>query len=311
MATTKLTLLDLAKRSGNDRSVGLVESMAQANALVERLPFRTIVGNSYRVKTRVGLPTASRRGFNQGIAASKSQIIQTTYETKIYESRSVVDEVEAMMYAEGVNALRNEEDASHIAAVGNLFASDVYYGAGSTNALQFDGLSTILSSTAVATVQAGTGASGSSTSIYFVSFADANTLQGRIRGVEGVQSMTLSAEDMGRELITDNGATNQFYGYVSKIQWMAGLAVYDTRSVGRYKSLTSAIAPTAANIDAIIDQMFPFSPDVILVNKTGKTLLKGLKSTIYYQAQDTELKKGILTYDGIPILIDENITNTE
>lgn len=308
----RLTLVDLAKRTGNDRQVGLIEAMTQSNGLLERLPFKTINGISYKVKTRTALPSVGTRAFNQGITETKSTIKQTTYETKIFNSRSIVDVLEADTYPEGAAALRNEEDRSHLYAMGNKFNYYAYYGNGSTDPTVFDGLATILNSTAVSTVRGATGASGSSTSLYFVSFASANTTQGIVKGVEGVvtSGQELSAVDKGQVLVNDLDSA-QYWAYVTEIQAMYGLAVYDTRAAGRYYGITSSISPTIANIDAIITSMYPFGCDAIFCNKTGWNALKGLKSTITYYPQDTEIKKSVLTYDGIPIILDENILDTE
>ena len=313
MATTKLTLLDIAKRSNNDAYVGLVESLTQSNKLLENIPVRTIVGNNIKVKRRRSLPTTSRRALDAGVAPTKSVIDNVLYETKIYESRAFVEQAVAMLAPEGINALRDEEATAHLAAMGNMLNSDFFYGAGSTNPLQVDGLATILPTTAVSTVQTGTGATGVSTSLYFVSFRDATSPQGRRKGVELLQTagFELKAEDMGLVKNLDDGGTNYIWGYETRIWTMAGLAVYDTQSVGRYRGLTSAIAPTAAGIDAILTAMLPFQCDAIYANRTGLNLIKGLKSTITYYPADTELKVAPASYDGIPIYFDENITDTE
>lgn len=307
-----LTLLDLVKRSGNDAQVGLVEAMTQENGLLKLMNFREIVGTSYKVKTRVTLPTVVTRAFNQGVTPGKSVITQSTYETKIFNSRSLVDVTEADTYVDGAAALRDEEDRSFIYATGNKFNSTCIYGDATTDPTEFDGISTILPSTAVSTVQTGTGASGSSTSLYFVAFNPAATTQGIMKGVEGVQTrgQGLSAVDMGKVLTADADSAN-YWAYCTEIQWIAGLAIYDTRSVGRYMGLTSAIAPTAAKIDSILTSMLPFRCSAILCNKTGLNLIKGLKSSITYIPADTELKLSPDSYNGIPILLDENITDTE
>jgi hypothetical protein len=309
---SKLNLIDIAKRSGNDAQVGLIESMAQSNALLSQLPFKVINGTSYKVKKRTGLPTAYNRAFNQGIALSKSVITDYIYQTFLYNSRSAVDVKIADTAPEGGSALRNEEDISHIAAVGNLYNSDCFYGNNQTNVLKPDGIATILNSTALATVKAGTGAGGSSTSIYFVSFNDANTPQGRMKGVEGVATsgQMLSASDKGQVLLND-ADNNPFWHYVTEIDAMLGFAVYDVRSVGRYMGLTSAIAPTATVMDSIITAMLPFQANAILVNKTGLNLIKGLKSTITYYPAEREIKLSPASYDGIPVFLDENILDTE
>lgn len=312
MANAVLNLIDVAKRNGNDSAVGLIESMSQSNALLSKLPFKGINGQSYKVKKRTGLPTVGTRGFNEGIEATKSIINDYIYQTYIFNSRSIVDCKLADTSPEGALALRQEEDLSHLIAMGNKYNSLCYYGNNTTDVTQPDGIATILSSTAFATVQTGTGASGSSTSIYFVSFSDANTPQGRMKGVEGIVSngQELNARDMGQRYFLDANSKSLLH-YTTEIDAMYGFAVYDVRSVGRYMGLTSAIAPTVAKMDAIITAMLPFSCDAIFVNKTGLNLIKGLKGTITYTVNDRDIKLSPYSYDGIPVFLDENILDTE
>lgn len=309
----KLNLVDVVKRTGNDRTVGLVESMAQSNALLSKIPFKSIVGQSYKVKKRTGLPAVGTRAYNEGVAATKSLIVDFIYQTNLYNSRSIIDKKLADMSPEGATALRNEENESHLMALANKYNYHCYYGDSSTDATVPDGIATILSSTAFATVKAGTGAAGSSTSIYFVSFSDANTPQGKMKGVEGIVTagQELEAVDMGVQYFLDAGGTNSLPHYTTELGMAYGFAVYDVRSVGRYKSLTSTIAPTVANIDAIITAMLPFQCDAIFVNKTGLNLMKALKTTITYTPADREIKLSPASYDGIPIYLDENIVDTE
>ena len=309
----KLNLVDVAKRSGNDAAVGLIESMIQSNALLERLPFKSISGSSYKVKKRTGLPTAVTRMYNEGIAPTKSLIVDYTYNTFLYNNRSTIDVDLADNAPEGAVALRQEEDLAHLAGISNLYSGHIFYGNNQTDQTEPDGIATILTSTAFTTVKAGTGASGSSTSIYFVSFRDAVGKEGRIKGVEGIVTAgkELSAEDMGKVYFADSGGTNQLQFYTTEFKAQYGFAVYDTRSIGRYMGLTSAIAPTTANIDAILTAMLPFQCDMILVNRTGLNLIKGLKSTVTYTPADREIKLSPASYDGIPVFLDENILDTE
>ena len=308
-----LTLLDLTKRSGNDAAVGLVESATQANALLEKLPFKSIVGNSYKVKKRTGLPTAVTRMINEGIASTRSIITDYIYSTYLYNDRSTVDVDLADNAPEGAVAFRTEEDLAHLAAMANLFNYHCYYGNNTTDQTEPDGIATILTSTAFATYETQTGTTGTTTSIYFVSFTDANTPQGRIKGVEGVATSgkELKAEDMGKQYFVDADGTNYLQFYTTEFKAQLGFSVYDVRSIGRYAGLTSALAPTIANMDSIITQMLPFQCDAIFANKTGLGLLKGLKSTITYLPAEREIKLSPASYDGIPIFLDENIADTE
>lgn len=308
-----LHLVDVAKRSGNDPAVPLIESMAQSNALLQRLPFKSIVGNNYKVKKRTGLGAAVTRMYNEGITPTKSLVEDYIYTTYLYNDRSTVDVDLADNAPEGAVALRQEEDISHLAAISNLFNYHCFYGNNQTSQTQPDGIATILSSTAFSTVKAGTGASGSSTSIYFVSFRDAVTQQGIMKGVQGVvtSGKELSAEDMGKVYFPDADGTKQLQWYTTEFKAQYGFAIYDTRSVGRYMGLTSTIAPSTTNMDAIITAMLPFQADAIFVNKTGLNLIKGLKSTITYLPAEREIKLSPASYDGIPVFLDENISDTE
>jgi hypothetical protein len=240
----KLSLIDVAKRNGNDAAVGLIESMAQSNALLQQLSFKSITGDSYKVKKRTGLPTAVTRMYNEGIAPTKSLIEDYIYSVFNYSDRSIVDVELADSSPEGPQALRQEEDLAHLAAISNLYNSHCFYGDNSVNQTQPDGIATILTSTAFATVQTGTASSGAATSIYFVSFRDADTQQGRMKGVEGVvmAGKELIAEDMGKQYFPDSGGTNQLLHYTTEFIAKYGFAAYDVRSIGRYMGL-SAITP--------------------------------------------------------------------
>lgn len=307
-----LNLIDIAKRTGNDQTVGLVETLTQSNALLAQMPFKSISGISYKVKKRTGLPTAVTRAFNEGISPTKSLITDVIYESHIYNDRSTVDAV-LIDSAPNGREIRLEEDLSHLVAMSNLYNGHLFYGNNQTDVTEPDGIATILSSTAFSTVKAQTGASGSSTSIYFVSFRDANTPQGKRPGVTGIvtSGMEVKAEDMGKQYFADSGGTNLLPWYTTEFTAMWGLAIYDVRSVGRYMGLTSALAPTVANMDAILTEMLPYQCDAIFVNRTGLNLIKGLKSTITYYPADREIKLSPASYDGIPIFLDENILDTE
>jgi len=312
MANQVLNLIDVAKRNGNDSAVPLIESMSQSNALLSLLPFRGVNGLSYKVKKRTGLPSVGTRAFNDGIEATKSIINDYIYNTHLYNSRAIVDKKLADTAPEGAQALRDEEGVSHLVAMGNTFNSDCFYGNNQTDVTKPDGIATILTSTAFATYQTGTGASGSSTSIYFVSFRNANTPQGVIKGVEGIvtNGQELNAMDMGVQYF-DGENSKPLPFYTTEIDAMYGFAVYDVRSVGRYAGLTSSISVDTDKLDAILTAMLPFQCDAILVNKTGLNRMKKLKSTITYSPADREIKLSPASYDGIPIFLDENITDTE
>lgn len=313
----KLTLLDLAKRTGNDAVVGTVESMSQSNTLLSMMPFRGIPGTSMTYARRVGLPTVGFTGYNEGIAASKSIVEQITFETKIIKGSSTVDKLLAEADPRGIGALRAEEDAGFAAAISNLFNSKCYYGNNTTTAREFDGLVKILPSLVTGGNVVGAGGSTGS-SIYAFSFKDANTLQGRRRGVEGViangGSSVINVQDMGLQKITDAGGTNQYWAYETSYEWLPGFVVYDTQSVGRIANIDSTHKPTISLFNQLITGMHPFVPDVFLCSKQTFNWIQDLKGTTWVSGfgnSSSDLFTRVLTFSGIPIMIDENISDSE
>lgn len=308
----RITLLDIAKRSGNDRTVGLVESVSKVNDWFRNLRFREIIGGHYKVGIRVSHPVVQTRKFNDGIDPSKSVIIDKRYSTFLYNSRSVVDVQLANTSPEGVAVLREEEDRSHLYALANLFSYHCFYGNNETDATVPDGIATILNSTAASTYAEGT-ASSNHTSIYLASFDSAVTLQGVSRGVEGIvtQGQNLTLVDRGIQYLPGaNGKMNQFY--TTEISAMLGLAIYDTRAIGRIAKVNTSAPVTVAQLDGVIIAMKPFVPSGIFVSRTGFRMLNSLKtSSIQYTPADREIKSMVATYDGIPIYLDENISDNE
>lgn len=308
---SKLTLLDLAKRSGNDATVGVVESMTQSNALLALLPFRPITGIAYKYSRRIGLPTVAFKGFNQGVAASKSVIEQITVEAKIIKGRSTVDKLLAEADLRGINAFRAEEDAGFIAAMGNLFNLKAWYGNATTTSVEFDGIIKILPTLGGTCIGAG-GTSGQS--IYAVAFQDAADAQGRRKGVEGIlaNGKNITPLDMGLQYIADADAAD-YLAYVTEFEFQPGFVVYDVLSVGRMANVTAAAKPTVSLFNQIITAMLPYKPSAFFCSKAVFNYVQELKGTSFttvpgFSDSPTNIFTRALAFDGVPILVDENIT---
>ena len=305
----RLTLLDIAKRAGNDQAVGIVESMSQANALLERLPFRPINGSSFRFGRRTALPTVNVRGYNQGVAASKSTVIQVMVECMNIAGMSEVDMLLADDDPRGVKAVRAEEDASFLAATGNKFNYLAYYGNSATNANERDGVANILNALSLANV-AGAGGSGGS-SIYFFALNDATGPQGRRKGMQGVlaNGQLPSGMDMGLQYVLD-ADNNKYPAYVTDFIFRPGLAIYDTLSVGRLANIGASNKPTVALISSVIQGMFPFRPSFMTCSKVVYGYILELVASTQPRVAWNPAT-GDLTVDAVPVYIDENIGASE
>lgn len=308
----RITLLDIAKRSGNDRTVGLVEAVSKVNQWFQNLRFREIIGGSYKVGIRVEQPVVQTRKFNDGIDPTKSTVVDKRYSTYLYNSRSIVDVALASTSADGVALLREEEDRSHLYALANLFSYHCFYGDNQADPTVPDGIATIVNSTAVSTYAEGT-ASSSKTSIYIASFDSAATIQGVSRGIEGIvtQGQNLQLIDRGIQYLPGaNGKMNQFY--TTEISAMLGFAVYDTRAVGRIAKINASNPPSMSTVDSVIIAMKPFVPSGIFVNRTGLKIFNSFKTSgLQFMPADRDVKNLVATYDGIPIYLDDNISDNE
>ena len=313
----KITLIDVAKRTGNDATVGIVEAMSQANPFFQLAPTKSIRGNMFKYQVRSALGTAGFRAFNAGVAGTKSLIRDVVVECKPMLGISEVDKALAEASPDGVAAFRMSEDMGFISALANTFNAKAYYGSSSTTAAEIDGVGTVLSTLGGSCIGAGGSTATAETSMYFWSFSDANTVQGKLPGVQVVlaNGMLPSATDLGIQLTLDSGGTNKYPAYQTIFEFTPGLAIYDSRSVGRLCNIDATHLPTVALMNQVITAMFPYNVDLITCSKTVYNYVQGLKGTSAFQQtapyESSEIFKRATTFNGIPILIDENIVATE
>jgi hypothetical protein len=313
----KITLIDVAKRTGNDATVGIVEAMSQANPFFQLAPTKSIRGNMFKYQVRSALGTAGFRAFNAGVAGTKSVIRDVIVECKPMLGISEVDKALAEASPDGVQAFRQSEDMGFISALANTFNAKAYYGSSSTTAAEIDGVGTVLSALGGTCIGAGGSTATAETSMYFWSFSDANTVQGKLPGVQVVlaNGMLPSATDLSVQLTLDSGGTNKYPAYQTIFEFTPGLAIYDSRSVGRLCNIDATHLPTVALMNQVITAMFPYNVDLITCSKTVYNYVQGLKGTSAFQQtapyESSDIFKRATTFNGIPILIDENIVATE
>ncbi|MBK8382778.1 MAG: hypothetical protein IPL16_13005 [Ignavibacteria bacterium] len=121
--------------------------------------------------------------------------------------------------------------------------------------------------------------------------------------------------DLGVQMAFQTGSTTAKYPvYTTIFEFKPGLAIYDSRSVGRLCNIDSGHLPTIPLINSVITAMMPFQCDLITCSKTVYNYVQALKGTtrdsIRTRKQVLEIFKSKI-FDGIPILVDESITQTE
>lgn len=164
MAT--LTLLDIAKRSGSDREIGLIEDVLTFAPEMGVLPVRPINGVSYKTTLRTGYPTAAFRTVGDGVVPGKSDYVQKLSECFYIDSQLQVPEELPASEDRTVGDVLADEASGAVAGVGIKLGSQLYYGT-SSDANGFQGLATFVGTSATLNVNA-SGIGAVTTSVYLL-----------------------------------------------------------------------------------------------------------------------------------------------
>lgn len=328
LATTSPTLLDWTKRLNPDGSIetNIAEMLSLKNDILNYLPF--VEGNlptGHRTTARSGLPTATWRKLYGGVLPGKSTTVQVTDSCGMLEQYAQVDKSLANLNG-NTAAWRLSEERPFIDSMGKEFAETLFYGNEGTEPEAFTGLLPRFNSKTAENGRnliAGGAASGQTdcTSIWLMVLGE-NTAHGIFpKG----STAGLQQQDLGEVTLGD--ATNGFYqGYRTHYKWDVGLSVRDWRYIARVHSIDiSALttAGTGSNDSALMDLMVQLleavedlnsGTPVFCVNRTIRAMLRRqivAKTASSTLSQENIAGKHIVTFDGIPVLQCDSITNTE
>jgi hypothetical protein len=236
LAAGVLTYADWAKRVYNDYKIGyIVEILSQTNEILQDM----LVGEGNlptgdKTVIRTGLPTATWRLLNTGIAPTKSTTAPITFTCGNLEAESQLDVDVAKLNGDTAD-FRLSEARAFIQGMNQQMAAALMYGNQTTNPERFTGLSPLYSTVSTSTAQTAynvidAGGTGSdNTSIWFVTWGQDTT-----KGIFPKGSMAgLQHQDMGKWRVQDVGqtfATGAYYwAWVDHFKWELGLAVKDWR----------------------------------------------------------------------------------
>ena len=316
--------------------------MTQANELVPRLPiYEANNVTHHRVSQIVALGAASERGLNEGTQETKSEKAQHDEGIAMVDKWNICDKKTAELSGD-VAGFRAQETRLGTVSVSQRVSYLAIYGNQATSAKQFTGFQPRLNSLSDANVAqqivscGGTTASVQS-SMYLVRSGPDSVFLVHPRGSK---TGGLFHEDYG--LVPESNAPNSagtrtagynMAVYKDQIGWDVGLVVKDQRCVVRmanievadFVGLTGTQAPTTfANLPhkmMIAHGRLPIDvmgQDFWVCNRTVRTGLMRLayeKSVPGLGVRDGLTQLGmpteILTFWGIQILLEDQITNTE
>lgn len=249
---TALTYADWAKRLDPDGKIPIIINLlSQTNEVLEDM--LVIEGNlptGHRTTIRTGLPSATWRLLNYGVAPTKSTTAQITDNCGMLETYSEIDKDLADLNGNTAE-FRLSEDLAFLEGMNQQMASTLVYGNTATNPEKFMGLaprynatSSTTAQTAVNVIDAG-GTQSTNTSIWVVTWgpntAAAIFPKGKITG--------LQHRDLGEWTLTD-AAGNKYQGYRTHFKWDIGLCVRDWRYIVRIANIDVSLlsGASAANL---------------------------------------------------------------
>lgn len=252
LGTTALTYVDWAKRMDDNGKVAtIINLLSQTNEILfDMLVIEGNLPTGHKTTVRTGLPSATWRLLNYGVAKTKSTTAQVVDNCGMLETYSEVDKSLADLNGNTAE-FRLSEDLAFLEGMNQQMASTVFYGNTAANPERFMGLAprfntvtTATAQTAVNVIDAG-GVGSTNTSIWFVVWGP-NTCTGIFpKG----QISGLQHRDLGEWTLQDSNL-NQYQGYRTHFKWDMGLCVRDWRYIVRICNIdvTLLSGGSAANL---------------------------------------------------------------
>lgn len=309
------TLLDWAATQ-NNQQVEISKSLIKSNGFLQLAPAEAVVGLEKRVGRVINRTAASPRGLNQGTAADVTSRTNQYYKIALFEKRSEVDSAFLSTHPDPA-AYRLSEDLQQLEAIRDGYMSEYFYGDTNTDPNGFNGFGTFASSLNTdysngSAVVLGAGGTGSDLSSAYAIKLGSQGSQILFNSQSGATPMM---QDMGEEKVTDSGGTNSYFAATTKFSWHAG-AQYNIAGIGRLANLEDGGAAGSGGVTvALLNQLITYmkyKPDIILVNRFIKHDIDQLiQSSIEYQDRSTNIGEQVTTMNGVMIMVDDNITQTE
>lgn len=312
------TLLDIAKRSGNDAVVGLIEEVivvapelsgmtAIPGRGLVRVPgvgaARTIKGRMYQTLVRTALPEVGFRDANEGTDAVKSEYENRLVETYILNPRWECDRAVADQAEDGPEAYIADEAIAMVKGALRTLGRQFYYGRGGGDAKGHPGLIDSLDA-ANMEVDAGGTSQGKGSSVWAVKFGPQD-----VTWVWGDQG-SLDLSDVRLEsIVASNG--KRLTAYVQELHAYPGLQVGNRHCIGRIRDLTDENGKGLTDdLIAQLIEKFPAGvvPDALFMTRRSLAQLRNSRTATNATGAPAPYPTD---WEGIPIIVTDSLTNTE
>lgn len=295
----RVTLLDIAKATGTDAVVGLIEETMLVTPEISVIPARTIKGMRYKTKVLTDLPSVAFRSANEGVSATKgtieNRLVSCFYMSPRWEGDLAVLEE----HEDGAKAAMAEEAVMHVSAAMITLSKQLWYGT-ANDAKGYPGV--VDSLLASHTVDAG--GPDTKSSVFALKLGPQACQM--IWGLDG----ELRLSEPRRETLRDDN-NKPFEGLSQTFENFApGFAVHNTKAIGRIKNLSDDSNTLDDDMMSNLLEKFPtaFRPDAFFMTRRSASQLRKSRTATNVSGQPAPIP---MDFDGIPIYISEAISNAE
>lgn len=323
------TLMDVAKRAGNESTRAIVEVLNRTNEALDDIPWvECNSGVVHKTTTRTSIPTPVWRMLNSGVPTGKSTTAQISVGCGMSEIYAKVDVDQIRLAAHGqvddakANAAAShalaDENEAFIEGFGQEISRVLFYGDPS-KPQEPVGLTNYYKSLSDLNVIDGGGDGTDNTSIWLIAWDKM-----AVHGIYPQGSRAGLHEDYRGQQTVDDGKGGNFEAYVTHYKWDAGFVVRDNRCAVRIcnidlKKLIAGGTEAADLIDLMVDAIYKLPksangyrkafyvrPEVITA--LDKQSRKASNLMLNY---GEVFGREVLKFRGIPIRQQESILPTE
>lgn len=312
-APTSMTILDLAKRTNNNKLMDIAEVLSAKIPLVKMMPFMPSTDfNHHKVARRGSLPTGTWRKMGEYVSPNKSDVVQVEEPIGELVGWSEMDSSEYDIAPDKV-AYRKAEDIAHVEGMSQQLETAIFYQALADDAASIQGLSDRYSAIATDSVwSAGGSEDGAMMSLWVVELGP--------QGLYGIypresKEIGMSVTPYPKERTTNSSnAIKEVYR--TKFQFRLGLALKDTRSVKRIANVIQSEAGLIAGLDdlsAAINRLPGHGTRAIMVGQTARDYLEQVsdaKTNVRY-LPESPFGYDLYSFKGVPIFTCDKLLDTE
>jgi hypothetical protein len=315
MAYEYPTMLDLAKKTGSDSVVGLIEANLGSYPEVATLPSRTISGTGFKTLLRTAYPTVGFRHVNEGVEPKKGTYENREVSCAYIDTHMEVDE--AVVDADNGDIANQQtlEASGHMAGVLKTLGKQVWYGVGTGgDAKGFPGAISVVPSGQVIDATGTTDNVASSAWLIVPGGQNGQFIFG--------QGRVLTMPSWSKQRITRS--SKELMAFVSNISGWTGFQWVNQYCVGRIKKLTTDSGKGLTD-SLVADLIATFPSDIdlsgaklFMTRRSARQLQKSRTPTSASDSGARRTATGVeiaapwpIESNGIPIVITSSIVDTE